>query len=92
MKDLGSVQDFRKKFNSKAVAIQGSGWEWLAFDKGKKELVLVETSNQDRLDESKQVPLLTVDVWEHAYYLDYFNLRKEFLGEIWKVVNWDKIE
>lgn len=70
---FGSFDDFVKGFSAQTVAVQGSGWGWLAYNKQTKELEIRTTFNQDRLcDQSPNlVPLLTIDVWEHAYYLDY---------------------
>ena len=78
-----------KNYSATAVAVQGSGWGWLAYNKQTKELEIRTTFNQDRLSDQSAalVPLLTLDVWEHAYYLDYQNLRPKFIEEIWKVVN-----
>ena len=70
---FGSHDDFVKNFSAATIGVQGSGWGWLAYNKQTKELEIRTTFNQDRLvDQSAAlVPLLTVDVWEHAYYLDY---------------------
>lgn len=90
---FGSHEDFVKNFTATTIAVQGSGWGWLAYNKQTKELEIRTTANQDRLcDQSAAlVPLLTIDVWEHAYYLDYQNVRPKFMEEIWKVVNWKKV-
>ena len=65
----------------------------MAYNKKSGELEFRTTVNQDRLCDqgAHLVPLLTIDIWEHAYYLDYFNVRPNFLKEVWKVVNWDKV-
>lgn len=81
-----------KKFNEKAAPIQGSGWCWLAYNPTNKSLSIEETSNQDLISTEGKSPLLTVDVWEHAYYLQYKNLRPDYLQNIWKVVNWRCVE
>lgn len=81
-----------KQFNAKAAPIQGSGWCWLAFDPVTKSLSIEETQNQDLINTEGRLPLLTVDVWEHAYYLQYKNLRPDYLQNIWKVVNWRCVE
>ena len=80
-------------FNASTAGIQGSGWGWLAYNKTTKSVEFHTTANQDRLSDkgAHLVPLLTVDVWEHAYYLDYQNARPKFLEAIWKIVNWAKI-
>ena len=80
-------------FNSSTAAIQGSGWGWLAYNKQNQMIEFHATANQDTLIEkgSHLVPLLTIDIWEHAYYLDYQNARPKFLNEMWRIVNWSKI-
>lgn len=86
---FGSLEDFIAAFNAATVAIQGSGWGWLGYNKATKRLQIVTTSNQDPLLATTGiVPLLGVDVWEHAYYLQYKNVRADYLKEIWKVINW----
>jgi Fe-Mn family superoxide dismutase len=73
--------------------VQGSGWAWLAYDPYTKSLRICETKDQDLLENvTGAKPLLTIDVWEHAYYLDYFNMRKDYAKEIFKVVNWKNVE
>lgn len=92
--EFGSQQQFVEKFNAKTVAIQGSGWGWLSFDKEKKRLAIVTCENQDPLSSkcsNQLVPLLGIDVWEHAYYLQYKNVRAEYLKQIWNVVNWNNV-
>ena len=92
--DFGSMDAFITHFNGQTAAVQGSGWGWLAYNKVSKKLEFHTTNNQDRLiDKGAQlVPLLTIDIWEHAYYLDYLNVRPNYLKEIWKVINWKKVE
>ncbi|KAK2080080.1 hypothetical protein QBZ16_002476 [Prototheca wickerhamii] len=85
----GSLDTFIGKFNAAAAAVQGSGWGWLGFDPKTGTLRIATTANQDPLfPTTKLVPLLGVDVWEHAYYLQYKNVRPDYLREIWKVINW----
>ena len=93
-KAFGSVDNFVAHFNGNTAGIQGSGWGWLAYNKTTGAVEYHTTANQDRLSDkgAHLVPLLTVDVWEHAYYLDYQNARPKFLEAIWKIVNWAKIE
>jgi Fe-Mn family superoxide dismutase len=81
-----------KKFNEKTTAIQGSGWGWLAYCPVTHGLSIQETANQDQVETKGLIPLLTVDVWEHAYYLQYKNLRPDYLTNIWKVINWRCVE
>jgi Fe-Mn family superoxide dismutase len=91
-KDFGSIEDFIDKFSAKTIDIQGSGWGWLGYCKDKKSLVITTCANQDPLSTQKLIPLLGIDVWEHAYYLQYKNVRAEYVKNIWKVVNWKNVE
>lgn len=85
----GSFDKFVEAFNAKTAAIQGSGWGWLAWCKQHKHLTIRTCANQDPLFATTGlIPLLGVDVWEHAYYLQYKNARPDYLKNIWKVVNW----
>ena len=79
------------QFKKKAAGVQGSGWTWLAFNKDTKRLEITTTANQNRIAERNLSPILGVDVWEHAYYLDYKNARAKYLENIWDVVNWKKV-
>jgi Fe-Mn family superoxide dismutase len=92
VKNWGSYQNFKNHFNAKTGAIQGSGWGWLAFDLVTKQLSFEKTLGQDNVYADDKVPLLTVDVWEHAYYLQYKNLRPDYLKNIWDVINWRTVE
>ncbi|KAG6374310.1 manganese superoxide dismutase [Boletus reticuloceps] len=89
-RDFGSLEDFIKEFNSTTTAIQGSGWGWLAWNPKTKVLEVVTTPNQDPV--LTHVPIIGVDVWEHAYYLQYFNARAAYLEKIWNVINWEEGE
>ncbi|PON79027.1 Manganese/iron superoxide dismutase [Parasponia andersonii] len=88
--DFGSLDALVQKVSTEGAALQGSGWVWLALDKELKKLVVETTSNQDPLvtKGTSLVPLLGIDVWEHAYYLQYKNVRPDYLKNIWKVINW----
>lgn len=89
----GSVEKFIEKFNAQVGPLQGSGWGWLGYCKDSKILSIVTTHNQDPLLATQSyVPLLGIDVWEHAYYLQYKNVRPDYLKAIWSVVNWAKVE
>ena len=84
----GSFQKFTEEFETKAVGVFGSGWAWLLPD-----MSIVSTPNQDNpIMTGGPAPLLGVDVWEHAYYLDYLNKRPDYLKAWWNVVNWQFIE
>ena len=75
-----------------SVGVQGSGWGWLGFDKVNSKLVVTSTANQDPLQATTGlVPLLGIDVWEHAYYLQYKNVRPDYLKSIFSVINWDDV-
>jgi len=88
-KDFGTLEDFISKFNATTAAVQGSGWGWLGYNKTNKRLEIVTLPNQDPL--ITHVPLLGVDVWEHAYYLQYKNARPDYLKAIWDVINWKTV-
>lgn len=87
-KAFGSFKDFKEKFSTAGVGNFGSGWTWLVknADGG---LEIVNTSNAGTPMTSGQTALLTADVWEHAYYIDYRNARAKYLDEFWNVVNWN---
>ena len=93
-KVFGSFDNFRETFNTAAKTRFGSGWAWLYLDPDKK-LAVGSTPNQDNtlmdLSPIKGTPLLTVDVWEHAYYLKYQNKRADYIDAFWNVVNWDEV-
>ncbi|MEG1573484.1 MAG: superoxide dismutase [Bacteroidales bacterium] len=86
-----SIENFKKLFSSEGVSIFGSGWIWLTTD-DRGNLSIEKGSNAENPLQKNLIPLLTFDVWEHAYYLDYQNRRADHLNEIWKIVNWDIIE
>ena len=91
VRDFGSFDAFKEKFINACVTLFGSGWAWLVADKEGK-LSIVQTSNaQTPLTEGLK-PLLVCDVWEHAYYLDYQNLRANYVNEFWSVINWEFVE
>lgn len=90
-KDFGSLQNLIDDLSAKTIAIQGSGWGWLGYDKKHNRLITTTRSNQDPLStfENNQVfPIIGIDVWEHAYYLQYKNVRPEYVKSIWQVINW----
>ncbi|XP_048392772.1 superoxide dismutase [Mn], mitochondrial isoform X2 [Stegostoma tigrinum] len=75
-----------------AVGVQGSGWGWLGYSKNSGRLQLAAASNQDPLQGTTGlIPLLGIDVWEHAYYLQYKNVRGDYLKAIWNVINWENV-
>lgn len=83
---FGSFADFKGKFQQAGATRFGSGWAWLAVSDGR--LAVYSTANQDSPYMSGDIPILGVDVWEHAYYLNYQNLRPDYLGAWWNVVDW----
>ena len=85
----GSLEKFQEEFNGAAMAQFGSGWAWLVSNDG--DLEIVTTANQDSPLSMGMKPLLGVDVWEHAYYLNYQNKRPEYLKAFWQVVNWEQV-
>lgn len=90
-KKFGSFDKFKEKFSSTAASQFGSGWGWLCVDDS-GGLVVQSTANQDSPYMSGLTPILGVDVWEHAYYLNYQNRRPDYLDAFWNVVNWDQVE
>ena len=87
-KAFGTFAAFKEAFIKSAVGNFGSGWTWLVKN-GDGSVSIVNTSNAANPLRDGMTPLLTIDVWEHAYYIDYRNARPKYLGEIWKLVNWD---
>jgi len=90
-KKFGSLDEFKKLFTQCAISTFGSGWAWLAKD-SKGELEIISTSNAATPMTQNKKALLTCDVWEHAYYIDYRNARPTYVENFWKIVNWDFVE
>lgn len=90
-KTFGSFNDFKEQFTQTAIATFGSGWAWLVQDKA-GALKITSTSNAGTPMTEGQHALMTCDVWEHAYYIDYRNARPEYLKAFWSLVNWDFAE
>jgi Fe-Mn family superoxide dismutase len=90
---FGSFEDFKTQFGTAGATRFGSGWAWLIVHEGK--LVVTSTPNQDNplmdVADVKGTPILGLDVWEHAYYLNYQNRRPDYIAAFWNVVNWDKV-
>lgn len=90
-RDFGSFEDFKKAFVDAGVGLFGSGWVWLSRDESGK-LFITQGSNAGNPITSGLTPLLTFDVWEHAYYLDWQNRRADALAALWDIVDWDVVE
>ncbi|MET0960897.1 MAG: superoxide dismutase [Psychrobacillus psychrotolerans] len=86
---FGSFDAFKEEFAKAATTRFGSGWAWLSVANG--ELEVSSTANQDSPIMDGKTPLLGLDVWEHAYYLNYQNRRPDYIGSFWNVVNWDEV-
>lgn len=89
-RDFGSFDAFKAEFEQKGVTLFGSGWVWLSADKDGK-LVITQEPNANNPVTKGLKPLLTMDVWEHAYYLDYQNRRAAHLQALWQIINWEEI-
>ena len=90
-RDFGSFEAFKEEFQKKGATLFGSGWVWLSADKGGK-LVITQEPNAANPIQKGLKPLLTFDVWEHAYYLDYQNRRPDHLAALWEIVDWEVVE
>ncbi|GGD04752.1 superoxide dismutase [Pontibacillus salipaludis] len=86
---FGSYDEFKEKFAATAAGRFGSGWAWLVVNNG--EIELMDTLNQDSPIMEGKTPILGLDVWEHAYYLNYQNRRPDYIAAFWNVVNWDEV-
>jgi len=87
---FGSMDEFKKQFSASAAGNFGSGWTWLVKNSA-GGLEIVNTSNAANPMTEGKTPLLTIDVWEHAYYIDYRNARPKYLESIWSIVNWEYV-
>uniref|UniRef100_A0A3Q1EHA7 Superoxide dismutase n=1 Tax=Acanthochromis polyacanthus TaxID=80966 RepID=A0A3Q1EHA7_9TELE len=91
-RDFGSFQKMQEKMSAAAVAVQGSGWGWLGYEKESGRLRIAACANQDPLQGTTGlIPLLGIDVWEHAYYLQYKNVRPDYVKAIWNIINWENV-
>lgn len=88
---FGSFDEFKKQFNQAATSLFGSGWAWLSQDKDGK-LVITKEANGGNPVRSGLNPLMGIDVWEHAYYLDYQNRRADHVVAVWDIINWEVVE
>ena len=90
-RDFGSFDNFKAEFEKTGTTLFGSGWVWLSADKEGKLVITQETNANNPITKGLR-PLLTMDVWEHAYYIDYQNRRAAHLAALWDIINWEEIE
>ncbi|MFA8300076.1 MAG: superoxide dismutase [Hyphomicrobiales bacterium] len=90
-RDFGSYDNFKEKFSAAAATLFGSGWAWLVKDNSGK-LIIVQEPNAGNPMTSGYTPILTCDVWEHAYYIDKRNARPAYIDEFWKLVDWKAVQ
>lgn len=88
----GSVERFVEQMSAAATGVKGSGWAWLGFSKREKQLSILTTQNHDLPIAEGFAPLLCIDVWEHAYYLQYKNVRADYIKALWNIINWKTVE
>ena len=91
VRDFGSLEAFKEAFQKAGATLFGSGWVWLSADKDGKLVITQETNAANPIQKGLK-PLLTFDVWEHAYYLDYQNRRPDHLASLWQIIDWQVIE
>ena len=91
VRDFGSFEAFKEAFQKGGATLFGSGWVWLSADKDGKLVITQETNAANPIQKGLK-PLLTFDVWEHAYYLDYQNRRPDHLAALWQIIDWEVIE
>jgi Fe-Mn family superoxide dismutase len=91
IEDFGSVESFREEFTEAANAVESNGWAWLFYEPVADRLIVGQVESQNRLAHQDATPLLGLDVWEHAYYLQYENRRDEYTESWWDVVDWDDV-
>ncbi len=90
VRDFGSFEAFKDEFQKKGATLFGSGWVWLSADKAGKLIITQETNAANPIQKGLK-PLLTFDVWEHAYYLDYQNRRPDHLVALWQIIDWEVV-
>ncbi|KAK6344154.1 Superoxide dismutase [Mn], mitochondrial [Orbilia brochopaga] len=88
----GSLDNFKGKMNTALAGIQGSGWGWLVKDNTTGKLSIITMPNQDPVNTTQFTPLVGIDAWEHAYYLQYKNVKADYFKAIWNVINWKTAE
>jgi Fe-Mn family superoxide dismutase len=90
IKTFGSIDKFKEEFKKAALGQFGSGWAWLVVNRGKLEII--KLPNQDNPMSNEMIPLLTIDVWEHSYYLKYQNRRAEYVDNFFNIINWEEVD
>jgi len=92
IRDYGSFENMKKNLVAASVGVQGSGWGWLGYDKKTQMLTIDSMANQNALlATTGHVPLLGIDVWEHAYYLQYKNVRPDYVNAVFDIINWEDV-
>lgn len=91
-RDFGSIEQMITEFNAVAATVPGSGWGWLVLNPQTNALSIETTGEQNTVSDQGFVPLIGIDVWEHAYYLDYQNKRTQYLENVWQAINWGIVE
>lgn len=91
-RDFGSFEAFKAQFSAAAAAVEGSGWALLVYRPADDRLVILQAENQHKLTDWAGTPVLGIDVWEHAYYLNYQNRRPDYIAAWWNVVNWEQVQ
>jgi len=93
IKEFQSLEKMQNALSQKAASVQGSGWAWLGFHPERRRMEIEITPIHDLLQASKGLlPLLCIDMWEHAYYLTYKNVKTDYMKNIWSIVNWNVVE
>lgn len=87
-----NFNNFKNLFSSISLSIEGSGWCWLVFNTTFNKIEIISTKNQDSPWTLNKIPLLGLDLWEHAYYLKYYNKKEDYMLSWWKIINWDYVE
>jgi len=90
-KNFGGLDEFKEQFKKSALGQFGSGWAWLVLNPASKKLEIMSTSNQDSPLTLGKIPVLCIDVWEHAYYLKYQNMRDSYIDNFFNVINWNQV-
>ena len=92
LRDFGGYEGFTQSFKQAAITQFGSGWAWLVLNPTTKKLEIMQTHDQESPITYGKIPLLVVDVWEHAYYLKYQNRRPEYVDAFMNVIDWNRVE